>query len=86
MSARAPRYNPALRRHSWKQQREHHKDCRFCGIHVENRQGRHAAEWFQNWTWPDGRYGSTLWTTNHKIPSCPGPDALAAPAPQLATA
>lgn len=75
MTARPARYNPDLRRHSWEKLREHHKQCRFCFIHVENKQGRHAADWHQEWTWPDGRVGSTEWATDKKVPNCPGPAA-----------
>ncbi|MFG3710992.1 hypothetical protein [Micromonospora sp. NPDC047730] len=71
--ARTPRYNPDLRRHSWEKLREHHKRCQFCGIHVENKPGSHRAEWHQEWTWPDGRVGNTEWSTNKKLPTCPGP-------------
>lgn len=67
-------YNPALRRHSWHKDRDHWRDCLYCGIDVENVQGDRGA-WWQRWTYPNGTGGN-----NHpglgKLPDCPGPVML----------
>lgn len=66
------RYNPTLRRHSWAKLEEHHKECSFCGVHVQNHTRNHR-DWWQSWTWPDGRTSSNEGEPSPKLPRCPGP-------------
>lgn len=69
---RRTRYNPALQRHSWTRLQEHHKRCGFCLVHVVNCT-RNQRDWWQDWTWPDGRTGTNEGDAKPKLPRCPGP-------------
>jgi hypothetical protein len=71
---RRPKYNPALRRHSWTKTSEHWKNCVWCGIRVNNRPDPHSPAWFQEWDWPaqTDREGGDNYRGG-KVPDCPGP-------------
>ncbi|MDD4866194.1 MAG: hypothetical protein PHQ28_03410 [Mycobacterium sp.] len=71
---RVARYNPRLRRHAWERPCEHHRECRWCHLHVVNHPAQHGPGWYQTWTTSTGATG----TTQHspvRIPDCPGPGA-----------
>jgi len=69
---RTVRYSPASQRHSWTKGEEHHKTCDFCRVHVENHTKNHR-DWWQTWTWPDGKTGTNEGDAKPKLPRCPGP-------------
>lgn len=84
---RAAKYNPATMRHSWTKEREHHRRCDFCGLHVENRPG--GGGYFQLWDWPEqwGRPDGDNKRDKAPTPKCPGvyvpPAPVAAVEPSL---
>jgi hypothetical protein len=78
---RVAKYNPGSQRHSWTKEREHHRRCDFCGLHVENRPG--GGGYFQLWDWPAERglpEGTNKGTGSSAVPKCPGPYVAPAPA------
>lgn len=68
-----PRYNPVLQRHSWIKTEEHHRRCRWCGLHVHNRPEPYGPRWFQEWDWADrpGQFFDNY--AGGTVPKCPGP-------------
>lgn len=78
---RAAKWNPGTMRHTWTKEREHHKRCDHCGMHVENRPGR--GGYYQLWDWPEvwNRPAGDNGSDKAPVPKCPGPYvAPAAPA------
>ncbi len=66
------RYSETQQRHTWTKVKEHHKVCGFCLIWVVNNTVNHY-DWWQTWTWPDGKTGTNQGERYQKVPKCPGP-------------
>lgn len=68
---------PTADRHAWVHSSEHHRRCRWCGLHVERRPDPHSRSWFSEWDWPDtGMDQAKNDYAEGSVPGCPGPTVL----------